>query len=81
MPVPTTPASPNSACRAGDMLTFSRPMKLPDGSEVTPSFKLAFAADLRAPDFFGFAVERINVPAADRSALTIIRTAQPGFPK
>jgi hypothetical protein len=54
----------------GDMLTFSRPMKLPDGSEVTPSFKLSFAADLRAPDFFGFAVERINVPAADRSALT-----------
>jgi hypothetical protein len=52
----------------GDMLTFSRPMKLPDGSEVTPSFKLSFAADLRAPDFFGFAVERINVPAADRSA-------------
>jgi hypothetical protein len=37
---------------------------------VTPSFKLSFAADLRAPDFFGFAVERINVPAADRSALT-----------
>mgnify|MGYP005818614901 FL=1 len=54
----------------GDMLTFSRPMKLPDGSEVSPSFKLSFAADLRAPDFFGFAVERINVPAADRSALT-----------
>jgi hypothetical protein len=54
----------------GDMLTFSRPMKLPDGSEVTPSFKLSFAADLRAPDFFGFAVERINVPAADRSVLT-----------
>ncbi|WP_375588630.1 VOC family protein [Hoeflea alexandrii] len=54
----------------GDMLTFSRPMKLPDGSEVTPSFKLSFAADLRAPDLFGFAVERINVPAADRSALT-----------
>jgi hypothetical protein len=54
----------------GEMLTFSRPMKLPDGSEVTPSFKLSFAADLRAPDFFGFAVERINVPAADRSALT-----------
>jgi hypothetical protein len=55
---------------AGDLLGFSRPMKFPDGSEQTASFKLAFAADLRAPDFFGFAVERINVPAADRSALT-----------
>mgnify|MGYP003631855397 CR=1 FL=1 len=54
----------------GDLLSFSRPMKLPDGSDLTASFKLAFAADLRAPDFFGFAVERINVPAADRSALT-----------
>lgn len=54
----------------GEMLCFSRPMKLPDGSEQQASFKLAFASDLRAPDFFGFAVERINVPAADRSALT-----------
>ena len=54
----------------GEMLSFSRPMKLPDGAEQTASFKLAFAADLRAPDFFGFAVERVNVPAADRSALT-----------
>jgi len=54
----------------GEMLSFSRPMKLPDGQELTASFKLSFAADLRSPDFFGFAVERINVPAADRSALT-----------
>jgi len=54
----------------GEMLEFSRPMKLADGSELTASFKLSFAADLRTPDFFGFAVERINVPAADRSALT-----------
>ncbi|MBC7284766.1 VOC family protein [Hoeflea sp.] len=54
----------------GEMLEFSRPMKLPDGSEVTPSFKLAFAADLRSPDFYAFAVERINVPLSDRSALT-----------
>ena len=54
----------------GDMLSFSRPMKLPDGSAQTASFKLAFAGDLRSPDFFGFAVERINVPAADLSMLT-----------
>lgn len=54
----------------GEMLEFSRPMKLPDGSEATASFKLSFAADLRTPDFFAFAVQRINVPAADRSVLT-----------
>jgi len=54
----------------GEMLEFSRPMKMPDGSEATASFKLSFAADLRTPDLFAFAVERINVPAADRSVLT-----------
>lgn len=54
----------------GQMLTFSRPMTFPDGSQQTASFELSFAADLRSPDFFGFAVERINVPSADRSALT-----------
>jgi len=54
----------------GEMLSFSRPMQFPDGTEQTASFKLSFAADLRSPDFFGFSVERINVPAADRSALT-----------
>lgn len=54
----------------GEMLEFSRPMKMPDGSEATASFKLSFAADLRTPDFFAFAVQRINVPAADRSVLT-----------
>jgi hypothetical protein len=53
----------------GDVLQFSRQMKLPDGSEITASFKLAFAADLRAPDFHGITCQRINVPAADRSAL------------
>lgn len=54
---------------AGDMLQFSRPMKLPDGSELTATFKLAFAADLRAPDFHAFTCQRINVLPADRSAL------------
>lgn len=54
----------------GDLLEFSRAMAFPDGSKQDASFKLAFAADLRSPDFFGFAVERVNVPAADRSALT-----------
>jgi hypothetical protein len=54
---------------AGDMLQFSRPMKFPDGSELTATFKLSFAADLRAPDFHAFTCQRINVPPADRSAL------------
>jgi hypothetical protein len=53
----------------GDVLQFSRQMKLPDGSELTASFKLAFAADLRSPDFHGITCQRINVPPADRSAL------------
>ena len=53
----------------GDILQFSRVMKLPDGSEITPTFKLAFAADLRAPDFHGITCQRINVPPVDRSAL------------
>lgn len=54
---------------AGDQLGFSRVMKFPDGTEIEPSFKLSFAADLRAPDFFAFTCERVNMPPADRSAL------------
>jgi hypothetical protein len=53
----------------GDILQFSRVMKLPDGSEITPTFKLSFAADLRSPDFHAITCQRINVPPADRSAL------------
>lgn len=53
----------------GDILQFSRVMKLPDGSEITPTFRLSFAADLRSPDFHGITCQRINVPPADRSAL------------
>lgn len=54
---------------AGEQLSFSRIMKFPDGTQIEPSFKLSFAADLRAPDFFAFTCERVNMPAADRSAL------------
>lgn len=54
----------------GDALSFSRPVKLPDGDERTASFKLAFAGDLRAPDFLAFAVERLNMPTAGGDALT-----------
>jgi hypothetical protein len=53
----------------GDIVSFSRPFKTSAGDEDTASFKLAFAADLRAPDAFAFTCERINVPAVDRSAL------------
>jgi hypothetical protein len=57
------------AISAGRMLEFTRPMRMPDGSESTAGFRLAFAADLRSPDFFTFCCERINPLPADRSAL------------
>ncbi len=53
----------------GSMLEFSRPMRLPDGSEATGSFRLAFASDLRAPDFFFFSCQRVQPLPADRSDL------------
>lgn len=49
----------------GDMLEFSRPMRLPDGREGLGSFRLAFAADLRAPDFFLFCCQRIRALPVD----------------
>ncbi|MBP1856625.1 VOC family protein [Rhizobium herbae] len=54
---------------AGEMLEFSRPMKLPDGSEAVGSFRLSFAADLRAPDFFFFSCQRVQPLPSDRSML------------
>ncbi|MGV1793904.1 VOC family protein [Rhizobium sp. A37_96] len=57
------------AISAGRMLDFSRPMKMPDGTETTAGFRLAFAADLRAPDFLAFCCQRINPLPADRSVL------------
>jgi Glyoxalase-like domain len=57
------------AMSAGNMLSFSRPFVLPDGTKDKATFKLAFAADLRAPDAFFFTCERVNVPKSDRSAL------------
>ena len=58
-----------SGISAGEQLQFSRQMKFPDGNEITATFKLSFAADLRAPEFHAFTCQRINVPPADRSAL------------
>lgn len=58
-----------NAISAGRMLDFSRPMKMPDGTETTAGFRLAFAADLRAPDFLAFCCQRINPLPADRGVL------------
>lgn len=56
---------------AGPLLEFSRQFKFPDGRTAEGAFRLAFAADLRAPDFFAFACERVNPIPADRGALTV----------
>jgi hypothetical protein len=58
-----------SGVSAGQILNFSRPFVDAAGRGDTASFKLAFAADLRAPDAFFFTCERVNAPAVDRSAL------------
>lgn len=54
---------------AGDMLEFSRDFVDASGRADKASFRLAFAADLRAPDCFFFTCERVNTPKVDRSAL------------
>ncbi|WP_026614320.1 VOC family protein [Ensifer aridi] len=53
----------------GDMLEFSRPMRLPDGREGLGSFRLAFAADLRSPDFFLFSCQRIRALPVESTPL------------
>ncbi|QND52820.1 VOC family protein [Phyllobacterium sp. 628] len=58
-----------SGISAGKMLEFSRPFALPDGTQDIASFRLAFAADLRAPDAFFFTVQRVNTPNVDRTKL------------
>lgn len=54
---------------AGETLTFSRPAIDLEGNEDIAEFKLAFAADLRAPDILFFTCERVRSPMVDRSAL------------
>jgi hypothetical protein len=56
---------------AGKILEFSRPFAMPDGQVSEASFRLAFAGDLRSPDFYAFTCQRINPPRGDRSALTV----------
>lgn len=54
---------------AGEVLEFSRDIVLPDGRSATGSFRLAFAADLRAPDFYFFASQRVVPLPSDRKGL------------
>ena len=54
---------------AGPLLEFSRAFVDAEGREDKASFRLAFAADLRAPDCFFFTCQRVGVPNVDRSAL------------
>ncbi|GIL00605.1 MAG: hypothetical protein BroJett030_05040 [Alphaproteobacteria bacterium] len=54
---------------AGRMLRFSRAFAGADGQKARLSFRLAFAADLRAPDVFFLTCERIGSVTADRGAL------------
>lgn len=53
----------------GKMLDFGREFLTPGGEAARMEFRLAFAADMRSPDFFGFSCQRINVPKVDRSKL------------
>ncbi|MGH7005536.1 MAG: VOC family protein, partial [Alphaproteobacteria bacterium] len=58
-----------SGISAGPILNFSRPFVLPDGRKDKAGFRLAFAADLRAPDAFFFTCQRVDAPKVDRAAL------------
>lgn len=63
----------------GDLLRFSRQFRFPDGRAVDGSFHLAFAADLRAPDFFAFACQRVNPLPTDRGALLVHENGAEGL--
>lgn len=54
---------------AGKVLDFSRSFVNANGESAKAGFRLAFAADLRAPDIFFFTCQRIDVPQVDRKAL------------
>lgn len=55
----------------GALLRFSREFRFPDGRIAQGAFLLAFAADLRSPDFFGFACQRVNPLPSDRGGLLV----------
>lgn len=54
---------------AGGNLSFTRPYVNSSGDQAQARFELAFAADLRAPDAFFFACQRVNPLDVDRSVL------------
>lgn len=54
---------------AGSPLSFSRAFETPAGERGEAAFRLAFAADRRAPDLLVFTCERAKAPSVDRSAL------------
>ncbi len=53
----------------GRIVEFSRIFSTPEGKREIASFRLAFAADLRAPDAFFFCCQRLVYPKSDRSHL------------
>jgi hypothetical protein len=55
----------------GKPLAFSRAFVDRGGLSDTATFRLSFAADMRAPDAFFFTCERVNTPNVDRSALQV----------
>jgi hypothetical protein len=59
----------NAGISGGSMLEFARDFTDLSGKSDTASFRLAFTADLRAPDCFFFTCERVRAPQVDRSAL------------
>ncbi|UXT22157.1 VOC family protein [Agrobacterium tumefaciens] len=58
-----------SGLSAGDSFEFSRPVRMPDGSQSEASFRLAFAASGSAADFFLFSCQRLQALPGDRTAL------------
>ncbi|MFD0917958.1 VOC family protein [Pseudahrensia aquimaris] len=58
-----------AAISGGSMVRFSRPFKTLEGKRDKASFKLAFAADRRAPDAGFFACEVVSAPRVDQTAL------------
>lgn len=54
---------------SGEMLEFSRPLRLPDGRESISSFRLAFAVEPLEERFFLFSCQRLNPLPVDRAAL------------
>lgn len=55
---------------AGKILRFRRMFENASGARAEAAFAVAFAADLRAPDMFAFACQRVKLPDLDRRGLT-----------